>query len=492
MKHKEDKIDWKLLIDSLTDKNEAYVEDKFVKPWLKTYFGYHEDAITRQDSPKGSKKRTDILALGDKERVSMIVEVKQHGAKDFPDLNPETGIVSDFEQLTEYLRSYFDNVNKSHIPIGIFTDGERMLVVRNFYGMVYPISYIKSLKSGKGVVYWSNEIVKTIKKKLKEPVILSTYNNKGGVGKTTVSYILANYLSKIKNQSVLALDFDPLQSDFSRLFKMDSGDFYDVIEWLEGTVDKNEKKKALKLYDKNLVLALAKANESSNEAMKKGNLNKYSSLSGSITKINSSAKSLSKLIKQGILLPQVGTKEPGYHKFDIVIIDSPPGWWYYSMLAISLSDVIISPIQFNNGSSVINLTRFTNQYFPELFKHLNLTTKEEKVNYINLRSPVFSRMVINFFDKNDKEVKENDIDQVVAKYLEKEMKDSFIRDSLFRYERADSISGRTFDAIRLPLSRSINQLSSLAMDEKDRKKVENEVHKLGEKIVAEIFPFMRN
>lgn len=491
MKNKEEKIDWNAVIDSLSDRNEAFVEDKFVKPWLKTFFGYDEDAMTRQDSPKGTRKRTDILALGDNQKFSMIVEVKHHGTKDFPEFNPETGIVSDFEQLTEYLRTFYDNVNKSYIPIGIFTDGKRILVVRNYYGMVFPIIYIKNIKSGKGVVYWSNEIVKTIKKKLNEPVILTTYNNKGGVGKTTVSYILANYLSKVKKKSVLALDFDPLQSDFSRLFHLDSGEFYDVIDWLEGTVDKKDKKKAMSMRDGNLVLALAKANESSNEAMKKGNLNKYSSLSGSITKINSSAKTISKLMKQGITIPQAGSTTPLHRKFDIVIIDSPPGWWYYSMLAISLSDVIIPPINFNNGSSVINLVRFTNQYFPELFKHLNPTTKEEKINFLNLRSPIFSHMVINFFDKNDKEVKEKDLDQVVAKYLEKEIKDSFIRNSLFRNERADGISGRTFDAIRLPLSRSINQLSSLALEDRDRKKVENEVHKLGEIIVSDLFPFMR-
>ncbi|TGL24192.1 hypothetical protein EHQ46_03465 [Leptospira yanagawae] len=490
MKHREEKIDWNAIINSLPEKNEAFVEDKFVIPWLRTFFGYHEDAITRQDSPKGTRRRTDILALGDNDRVSLIVEVKQHGTKDFPEFNTETGIVSEFEQLTEYLRSFYDNVNKKHIPFGIFTDGERVLVVRNYFGMVHPISYIHSLKSGKGVVYWSNEIVKAINKKEKEPIILTTYNNKGGVGKTTVSYILANYLSKIKDKSVLALDFDPLQSDFSRLFNVDSDNFYDVIDWLEGTVDKNDKKKALQLRNKNLVLALAKANESSNEAMKKGNLNKYSSLSGSITKINSSAKTISKLMKRGLLLPESASKKPEYRKFDIVIIDSPPGWWYYSMLAISLSDVIIPPINFNNGSSVINLVRFSNQYFPELFKHLNPSTNKEKENFINLRSPVFSHMVINFFDKNDKEVKEKDLDQVVARYLGKEIKDSFIRKSLFRNERADGISGRTFDAIRLPLSRSINQLSSLAIEDKDRKRVENEVHKLGEMIVSDIFPFM--
>ena len=47
--------------------------------------------------------------------------------------------------------------------------------------------------------------------------IISVVNNKGGVGKTTISRILAEYFSIVKNERVLALDMDP-QANFSNRF----------------------------------------------------------------------------------------------------------------------------------------------------------------------------------------------------------------------------------------------------------------------------------
>ena len=47
--------------------------------------------------------------------------------------------------------------------------------------------------------------------------IIVPTNNKGGIGKTKVSLLLAEYFSKICNKKVLAIDFDP-QCNFSRRF----------------------------------------------------------------------------------------------------------------------------------------------------------------------------------------------------------------------------------------------------------------------------------
>lgn len=47
--------------------------------------------------------------------------------------------------------------------------------------------------------------------------IIAIVNNKGGVGKTTTSRILAEYFSIVKNERVLALDMDP-QANFSNRY----------------------------------------------------------------------------------------------------------------------------------------------------------------------------------------------------------------------------------------------------------------------------------
>jgi len=48
-------------------------------------------------------------------------------------------------------------------------------------------------------------------------IVIAPTNNKGGVGKTKVSILLTEYLSKLRGLKVLAIDFDP-QCNFSRRF----------------------------------------------------------------------------------------------------------------------------------------------------------------------------------------------------------------------------------------------------------------------------------
>jgi len=52
--------------------------------------------------------------------------------------------------------------------------------------------------------------------------IIAAANNKGGVGKTTVSRILAEYFSTVKKERVLALDMDPQANFSNRYIKMES------------------------------------------------------------------------------------------------------------------------------------------------------------------------------------------------------------------------------------------------------------------------------
>ncbi len=50
---------------------------------------------------------------------------------------------------------------------------------------------------------------------------IAIVNNKGGVGKTTISRILAEYFSVVKNERVLALDLDPQANFSNRFLKME-------------------------------------------------------------------------------------------------------------------------------------------------------------------------------------------------------------------------------------------------------------------------------
>lgn len=64
----------------------------------------------------------------------------------------------------------------------------------------------------------------------KETIIISTYNNKGGVAKTTYNCMLALYLAR-EQKKVLVIDGDPQSNLTSRLYDYDHEDltFGDLI-----------------------------------------------------------------------------------------------------------------------------------------------------------------------------------------------------------------------------------------------------------------------
>jgi chromosome partitioning protein len=69
---------------------------------------------------------------------------------------------------------------------------------------------------------------------LKKLTTIALYNNKGGVSKTTTTFNLAVYLSKIKNRKILIIDADS-QSNITELFFSSDANFWDsVSETLPG------------------------------------------------------------------------------------------------------------------------------------------------------------------------------------------------------------------------------------------------------------------
>jgi len=72
--------------------------------------------------------------------------------------------------------------------------------------------------------------------------IISIVNNKGGVGKTTVSRILAEYFSIVKNEKVLALDLDPQANFSNRYLKMEVDSYQEEgkIPPIHQDYDKND------------------------------------------------------------------------------------------------------------------------------------------------------------------------------------------------------------------------------------------------------------
>lgn len=197
------------------------------------------------------------------------------------------------------------------------------------------------------------------KSREKEPIILSVFNNKGGVGKTTLSYFLSRTLSNKYKKKVLVMDFDPLQGDLTRLIGLPAEEYLPLIEWI--TLKKKDLlakikesgKKGIFQKTSNLHCVYADTDE---------NYKQYTKQSASITKIRDYSKKIRNVLKTGF---------EEHSSYDFVIIDTPPGWWFYSMLANAISDMVIIPISTTSVSSWRNAIRYLKNYLPDLKEDLN-------------------------------------------------------------------------------------------------------------------------
>ncbi len=70
--------------------------------------------------------------------------------------------------------------------------------------------------------------------------LISTLNFKGGVGKTTVTWLLARYLVEMKNKTVLVIDADPQMSLTTAVELLEAGVWEERFsEWLKNVREKN-------------------------------------------------------------------------------------------------------------------------------------------------------------------------------------------------------------------------------------------------------------
>lgn len=175
--------------------------------------------------------------------------------------------------------------------------------------------------------------------------LISTLNFKGGVGKTTVTWLLARYLVEMKGKTVLVIDADPQMSLTTAVELLETGAGLGVLDERFSNWSKEAKEKNATLYAMlsdyartgNITLAesplyihrpnlyLLPSNEElywhDLEAPKAKDLRGFTG-------------SLLKLIQQREELP----------KFDYCIADCPPAFNSLSFSVVSHSDLVLVPI----------------------------------------------------------------------------------------------------------------------------------------------------
>ncbi|OGU59234.1 MAG: hypothetical protein A2X64_01705 [Ignavibacteria bacterium GWF2_33_9] len=173
---------------------------------------------------------------------------------------------------------------------------------------------------------------------------IATINFKGGVGKTTITWILAKYLSDIENKKVLVVDTDAQMSlTMAVSLEEESGSFQNEFGiWYNGKhKDKKDLLKALEKYDQ----------------MQGGHFD-FSIDSSFIYKMNDNLHFIPSVIALYWLELDVFDREKVKHfirallgkiehsstKYDYVLFDCPPNFTALSYSVLSCSSMVLIPI----------------------------------------------------------------------------------------------------------------------------------------------------
>lgn len=143
-------------------------------------------------------------------------------------------------------------------------------------------------------------------------MVITFFNQKGGVGKTTSSVLLTDYFVN-QNKKVLAVDLDP-QSSFSTILCGYDSKRISLYHYFVGQFQSPRN-------------CITKISEN------------LSILPSSVAMFNLPEKDSTELIKIKILFDLI------FKDYDVVVIDAPPSLGMFSRLSLLLSDQVLIPVQ---------------------------------------------------------------------------------------------------------------------------------------------------
>lgn len=224
---------------------------------------------------------------------------------------------------------------------------------------------------------------------IKNPKVLVVANNKGGVGKSLVSQILATYFAFIKNKKVLILDFDP-QGNASYRFLRDNRvrNMSNYKPPLHPEFDAEEdddwsgKSSALDMWTDSPTVPYPTELD---------NLDILPSDADLIREIENfeHSDSLEEIVQRPYdFFDMVEFKECGY---DIILIDTPPAKGPLTQAAIRASTHVLIPMELSNKSlqglaGMVDLVNRQNLHRPSNKQSRIIGLLKNKVDY-NKRAP---------------------------------------------------------------------------------------------------------
>jgi cellulose biosynthesis protein BcsQ len=271
-----------------------------------------------------------------------------------------------FNQLKERLLGN----QASSAKFGILSNGWEIQLFRKHHKVVHPVTDILKLDSDN-----SDKILRTIFEIINEPergLIISVYNNKGGIGKTTTTVNLGIVLAQ-QGHNILLVDFDPNQADLTHAFQLKSLK-NKVWNSLKSSTSLSSivQHLTLKHGTQQIHLGVLPADERFLEASD-------SEIRQEI-RLEALMQCLQDISKQ----------------YDYILVDTPPNWRWFAQAGTLASDVLLVPASHINRASLENLEILVMKFMPMIGQW----RKE-----LNKGAPSLLPLVLNHYQASEAQVR---------------------------------------------------------------------------------------
>jgi cellulose biosynthesis protein BcsQ len=263
----------------------------------------------------------------------LLVEMKSTSYSLFPEHK-------DYWELVWQLKEQLLGDRSSSAQYGLISNGWELQLFRRYRKVVYPVTPILTLdpQSAESV----SKRLDSILQQTKRGLIIGTYNNKGGIGKTTTTLNLGLVLAQ-QNHKVLLVDFDPNQADLTRLIQKQPVNGL-IWDFLKG---KNSFNQVIQKY------SFSQANQSYQLDL----------LPADKAFLNADDGKINQQIRLEALRNELLKVS---HNYDYILIDMPPNWRWFAKAGVFASDVLLVPASHVNRSSLENLEPLITQFMPEI------------------------------------------------------------------------------------------------------------------------------
>lgn len=350
-------IDWISVLEAIPpNAREPDVEKWFVK-YLINSLGFNEEEYCQQFSTVDSGIADFAMRKNshyDKFCISrsnpyVFIEVKGQATVS------NSGVISNinlsegtpqYKRTVAQVKRYLLSEKGKASQWGIITNSIHIQLFRRHGKVVIPATPCELIKKDN-----INKIIARIKKLIDNPpkaLTVCVYNDKGGVGKTTTTINLAAVLWK-KQKKVLVIDFDPQQRDLTDSLGLTEGnvtlseclinDKYDIKDTIKTYTIKDKSKPEKIFFD------VIPSDHGLRELSSVTSIN--------LAQVVGGTRRLKDLLQAFI------------YEYDYILIDSPPGWSFFTQSSMYAADVVLMPTKHDNFSSLKNVVKVIKEIIPE-------------------------------------------------------------------------------------------------------------------------------